>query len=157
MPGYKGHCAGALCLYAILIYCLYAPLQPSYICVLELGLCTIIGALFPDIDIKSKGQKYFYWIFALCLVLLCLYQAFIIAALSGVVLLTPMLVRHRGVFHNPWFLIFGPFVCWFVVLLYSSLIARKVQYHILFFVIGALSHVWLDIGTKRFFKYFAVR
>lgn len=156
MPGYKGHCTGALILYALILYISYAFLRPSYIYIIELGICTLIGALFPDIDIKSKGQKYFYWIFVLCLILLCLHQAFVIAALCSILFLTPMLVRHRGIFHNPWFLIIGPFCCWLIMMIYSPVIARKMQYHLLFFVIGALSHIWLDIGTKRFIKYFAL-
>ena len=70
MPGYRGHLVGGGVTYFILLYILsiYNP-DPS---IMAQGLIfCLVGALFPDIDIKSMGQKYFYialiFLLAFCL------------------------------------------------------------------------------------------
>ena len=61
MPGYKGHLSVALALYGGLIAFLWHT-APSLQTLVVWFIAICAGALFPDIDTKSKGQKYFYWI-----------------------------------------------------------------------------------------------
>ncbi|MGC2310143.1 MAG: hypothetical protein WA432_00805 [Candidatus Babeliaceae bacterium] len=58
MPSYKGHLLGGLVVYSIAL--LFMATTLSWLTKGEWLLCTLFGALFPDIDIKSKGQKLFY-------------------------------------------------------------------------------------------------
>lgn len=68
----------------------------------------ILFALFPDIDIKSKGQKLFYWLFFLLDVGLLVSGRFIEAALLGFVAMLPILSRHRGWTHSIWAMLLVP-------------------------------------------------
>jgi membrane-bound metal-dependent hydrolase YbcI (DUF457 family) len=63
--------------------------------------------------------------------------------------ITPMLVRHRGIFHNPWFVIGLPLIVWVVVSTAMPKVSEKFFFDMLFFSIGALSHLWLDFGTRQ--------
>ncbi len=68
----------------------------------------VIFGLFPDIDIKSKGQLLFYRLFfVLDLVLLAAGQ-YREAALLGFLALLPILSRHRGWTHTVWAMVLIP-------------------------------------------------
>ena len=154
MPGYRVHIAGAFFLYLILLYAMYLVVQPSWFLCVELCGCMIIGALFPDIDIKSKGQKYFYGMIVLTLISMLIYEFHVQAAWFSVLCMMPMLVRHRGIFHNVYFLLGLPLATWTLFYSYNIAAASAFKFHFIFFTIGCLSHVWLDIGTARFIKSF---
>ena len=62
MPNYKTHLAGGLFAYLLSIYAVITLRTISFALALEWLLFCLLGALFPDVDIKSKGQKIFYWI-----------------------------------------------------------------------------------------------
>ena len=57
MPGYRAHLAGGLTVYGITIYLLRSYCGSVFIAA-EWMLFTLAGSLFPDIDTKSKGQKF---------------------------------------------------------------------------------------------------
>src|SRR5438309_2217826 len=63
MPGYKGHLVGGTVAFGLLFFALVGVVvrQPSMLIAGEWLLFALAGSLFPDIDIKSKGQKYFYF------------------------------------------------------------------------------------------------
>src|SRR5580704_7375184 len=104
MPGYRAHLVVGFLTYLPVAYWL-TPYQSSpFIMMLGLLFC-LMGSLFPDIDIKSKGQKLFYTLIFLLLLFLLyfkMYCVFIIVALLGGI---PLLVGHRTIFHHIWFLI----------------------------------------------------
>jgi hypothetical protein len=160
MPGYKGHLVGGIIafglLFIVLMHLIFTQ-QPSHLMMGEWLLCTLAGALFPDIDVKSKGQKYFYYVAFVCLAVLAYHQRFQMLTCFSFVMITPMLVKHRGIFHNPWFVIALPFVVWIGI---ASLLPQKATYlfvDTLFFIGGALSHLWLDFGTRQFWSKLLVR
>jgi hypothetical protein len=149
MSNYKGHLAGGIFAYLIAIYCIIATQSPSFTTGLEWLLFTLAGALFPDVDIKSKGQKLFYWIILILMIVLLINdqtQALIIVAVLGVV---PLLVRHRGIFHRLWFVILVPLVVAWILCLYMPQCNSTIMYDCLFFIVGAISHLWLDLGLRR--------
>jgi membrane-bound metal-dependent hydrolase YbcI (DUF457 family) len=153
MPNYKKHLVGGSIVYAALtITTNKLNLMPPEVSLqLQTLAACLIGSLFPDIDTKSKIQKYTYS--AILITSLCLfisgfeYQAGILATAS----MLPLIVSHRGLFHRMWFIILivslGNFLCylnepkWFNNCFWSSI----------FFLSGAISHIWLDMGWKKLF------
>jgi formate/nitrite transporter FocA (FNT family) len=60
----------------------------------------IMFALWPDVDIKSIGQKLFYTIFFVTdIVLIFYFQEYKIAAYFGLLIILPVLAKHRGWTH----------------------------------------------------------
>ncbi len=152
MPGYKGHLTGGFVAFIALLFVMKQYHNPSMSTMIEWLSCTLAGSLFPDIDIKSKGQKWLYWVlFAL---FLCLFvrKSYCLLSLLGIVALVPMLVNHRGLFHKPWFMVALPASVALAVHCsaphYFPLVARDA----LFFCGGALSHLWLDLGLRRMLR-----
>lgn len=154
MPNYKKHLAGGSIIYGLITY---LSIQQHWLPIdLNLQLQTLaaclVGSLFPDIDTKSKIQKFIYFIILISVVYLMIagleYQAALLASMS----MLPLIVSHRGLFHRLWFILLclglGNFLCysnkacWFKNYVWLSL----------FFLIGVISHIWLDMGWKKLFK-----
>lgn len=154
MPNYKGHLVGGACIYAISLYLVMLFLVPiiSFSLGIEWLLFTLAGALFPDIDVKSKGQKYFYWIILSLALLLLLKGRLEIALAVSILSLVPMLIKHRGLFHRAWFIMLLTGVSSFLLVMYFPACHRTICYDALFFMIGALSHLWLDLGIRGLFR-----
>lgn len=152
MANYKGHLAGGIFVYLLALYCILQVRTVSLVLALEWLLFTLAGALFPDVDIKSKGQKFFYWILLfLSLILLFLnhIQALVVLGFIGLV---PLLVRHRGIFHNFWFIIVVPSLVATFTCMYIPHCSRIIMFDTLFFILGAISHLWLDFGLRRIIR-----
>ncbi len=149
MSSYKGHLAGGCVAFACGLVLITDYAQPDMLLAAEWFLATLAGSLFPDIDIKSKGQKYFYWFF-LGLIFLFVHKNRIdlLIALSVIAML-PLLVKHRGLFHRLWFVIAFPLGLWWLISLQFPLIKAALFFDTLFFILGAISHLWLDLGLKR--------
>jgi len=152
MPNYKGHLAGGTAAYAVLFLLLRSSIKPSFITACEWLVFALAGALFPDIDIKSKGQKYFYRIVLLLFIILIIQNQFEMLAGCSVIAILPMLARHRGLFHRMWFIVSLPLLIWVGVALLSPQLSRVIFFDVLFFITGALSHLWLDLGFWRMIK-----
>ena len=149
MPNYKTHIVGGLA-FGIVTMALTGAFQYASVpTTAEYLGCAVLGSLFPDIDIKSKGQKLFY-ITLTAVLLILLWQRrtawFIALSLLGMI---PLLLRHRGIMHHPWFV--G--CCAGIPALY--LYANNHPYSSLaidlfYFAIGAFSHIILDVGFFNF-------
>lgn len=148
MPGYKVHLVGGMVVYLALLYGISYVAAPSLITSLEWMLCAMAGALFPDVDVKSKGQNIFYWIIFIGLLLLMAQHKWQAASLISLFSLIPQLVGHRGLFHRGLFLIACAVLVIFFMMIWYPFYARGVAFDILFFTLGALSHLWLDMGWK---------
>lgn len=150
MPNYKGHLAGGFIVYLLLLCGLFIARMPSLLTAIEWLFFTLAGALFPDIDIKSKGQKYFYHVALFAFIVLAAQQRFEIITCCSFLVLSPMLVRHRGIFHHPLFVIAVPLLFWACcALVLTPSASRRLLWDAIFFIAGALSHIWLDVGTKH--------
>lgn len=151
MPGYRAHLVGGAAVYGFAVYALQS-LHPTPLTMIEwLGL-SLLGSLFPDIDIKSKGQKLFYsFLLAIFFILLITNRSKAIIALSFVGLV-PILVNHRGLFHKTWFIMIFPLAVALVCGTYTHVSCRALLLDALFFTLGALSHLWLDLGVRRMFR-----
>ncbi len=149
MPNYKVHVVGGAAIGIGAMMATGAWQEASLPTTIEYVGCAVIGSLFPDIDIKSKGQKLFYMALTATLLILLWYQRttwFVALSLIGMI---PLLLRHRGIMHHPWFIS----CCAGIPALY--LYANNHPYShlvidLFYFALGAFSHVMLDIGLFNF-------
>lgn len=150
MPLYKGHLLGGFVSGVSLLFLLSKTVVYSLpvLTALEWLLCALAGALFPDVDTKSKGQKYFYWLIS-ALILLSFYKGHLYcAAYLMLFSILPLIVRHRGLFHCTWFLIVVPLGAAALAGAYLPVYRSFLFYDASFFIIGALSHLLMDFGFK---------
>jgi len=151
MPGYRGHLVGGACAFvAVLLFVSqpYTVFQAAEWCCFAL-----LGSLFPDVDIKSKGQKLFYRAVVMCAVFFALQYWWQALAILGVVALFPQLCNHRGVFHEPWFLLAVPFSAFFTIKCCAPHYTAVAYWDALFFAAGAFSHIYLDRGIKGILRF----
>ena len=154
MPGYRGHLVGGTVAFGLLFFALVGVVitQPSLLTASEWLLFALAGSLFPDVDIKSKGQKYFYYVVFIFLAIFAAQQRFQMFTCFSFITITPMLARHRGIFHCQWFVITVPLILWVMVSMAMPKISQQFFFDILFFIIGALSHIWLDFGARQMIR-----
>lgn len=156
MPGYKVHLAAGVavscCAYATTINLFHLPTVPQLPICIALGL---IGSLFPDIDVQSKIQKIYYRTATLGVFVTLLLQAwtpfFILAAASCLI----TTLTHRTTTHHYWFLIATPLFIVFYLAHQSNHLFYPGMTYAIFFIYGALSHVFLDRSitkVKMFWK-----
>lgn len=143
MPNYRGHLVGGLAVYCIVLAVLVGFI-PSVVTGFEWLLFTLAGALFPDIDIKSKGQKYFYYLVFIALVVLMYQQKFRVASCFSFFAITPMLTKHRGIFHNPFFVVALPLSILMAMSMLFPALSWPLFFDTIFFIAGSLSHLFLD-------------
>ncbi len=151
MPGYRAHLVGGAVAGCLGMYMLQS-LQPSPLTMAEWLGFALVGSLFPDIDTKSKGQKLFYGLLLAIFCVLVLTNRPHLIALLGFVALVPILATHRGLFHRVWFVIGLPMVVALLCAVCTQLSCRVLMFDALFFALGALSHLWLDLGLRRMLR-----
>lgn len=144
MPGYKAHIVGAVATFAGISFMMSSYMQPTPAVAFQCLGATILGALFPDVDIKSKGQGIFYKGMLLCLVLLLWKRQAYLFVIMSFLALVPVLVRHRGLFHRPWFVVVIPLTIAFLVGQSFPVHSEMLLKTTCFFCVGALSHLVLD-------------
>ena len=153
MPGFRGHLAGGTVTYLAILHSMNLSAMTPAVIISGFVFC-LIGSLFPDVDIKSKGQSLFYKI---ALVVLCCFlwyertDLFIGLSLLATV---PLLVKHRGLFHQLWFLIFISISTGLVIGSFHAQFSVWAMKNALFFLAGAISHIVLDkVVTKLKYKF----
>lgn len=152
MPNYQTHLAGGALAFAGLLVCVVPYVQPTVLSAGEWLLFALAGSLFPDIDIKSKGQKYFYWMVLLLLLIFTYTKRFIPLAVISIIATLPLISKHRGLFHRAWFVIIAPLILWHLLSMQYPAIKIALLFDMLFFIVGALSHLWLDMGFKKMLR-----
>lgn len=147
MPGYKGHLAGGL-FFALmgivggvmLGWIVFDPLIAAALA----GFC-LLGALIPDVDTDSKGQRLYYLVFALVDLGLIIHEFYMWAAWLGLFAMLPAIGSHRGWTHTWWamFLVPTPILAMPALLLGVDAAQLFLPYYIAF-VTGYFSHLLLD-------------
>lgn len=145
MSGYKSHMYGGIILMIIVIHFFYHSFfNPSLIEILWYIIIAIMFALWPDVDIKSKGQKLFYIIFFITDIYLIITGQFKISAFFGLIIILPILSKHRGWTHSYLAMILIPSP----ILIYPMLSAGSIDLigfpYYLAAITGYLSHLILD-------------
>lgn len=151
MPGYKGHIVGGLAAYFVVVL-LCSCMQSSWVLLTQGLLFTCLGALFPDIDTKSKGQKFFYTLLCAACIALLLNQFYIMVAFIATIAFLPLMVPHRGLFHNFWFIMVFIIMTSFMLITFFPLYKMSILKNAAFFMLGVLSHLLLDFGISRTFR-----
>ncbi|MBD3272941.1 hypothetical protein GF385_01145 [Candidatus Dependentiae bacterium] len=151
MPKYKTHLSFGFLTFFIVFFILnFINISNNYI-FLYLGAC-LLGSLFPDIDTKSMIQKFFYFFLFFVVIWAIFIKNWQIAAFIGLLALIPMIVNHRKLTHRIWFVIIVPFFIPIIVYHYNKNMLYPAFFSYVFFVCGAVSHIWLDFGIKRSFR-----
>lgn len=156
MPKYKTHLAAGFITFFVvhkIIFYLYPSIYNKYQSNLFLFLFScLFGSLFPDIDTKSKIQRFFYiFIFSIILILIISKEWAALSIITPLIFL-PLLVNHRSFFHKIWFLTFIAISILITSQLYFNYNMQNTALLFTFFVAGCLSHIMLDYGIFRFFK-----
>jgi hypothetical protein len=155
MPNYKGHLWGGFLLSGMVLFpLLYFHLIPStWWLIVSLLVAGLLGSLFPDVDTKSKGQRIFYYVLSAVFFILAVQGQYKFIVMLMPVALLPVLVHHRGLFHRAWFiLLFVGFTTLYACISWPGL-KDVIVLNSLFFILGALSHLYLDLGWRRMFKW----
>jgi len=151
MPNYKTHLFGGLGAY-IIGMCALGRFCQSTECGVEWLAFALAGALFPDIDIKSKSQKLFYLLLLFITSVIYVEKRYDMLPAIGVATFFPLLVKHRSIFHRLWFVVLASYAIWRTGSAFRPDLATMLQFDMLFFAAGAISHLWLDFGFRRMFK-----
>ena len=149
MSNYKGHLVGGAVTFTGLYFGLTAlrgALPSGWI---ELLGITLFASLFPDIDTKSKIQMSTYRVLFVLFIVLFWFGYYQVMALGAIMLLVPLVVHHRGLTHQRWFLIALPLAVAAIVYHYAPAQGARALCDALFFIAGAFSHLVLDVGIKR--------
>jgi len=154
MPNYKKHLFYALVVYyLILLFILFYGQSVFDLNNAIIWLLAILsGSLFPDIDIKSKGQRLFYFIFLFIVILSLICKNYHIAISITLFSFVPILAKHRGLFHNVWFLIMVILIVSKILINYFPEYRNLILSSCAFFAIGAKLHIFLDFNYKKLFK-----
>ena len=145
------HLFGGVCAFALLLH--YGVCEKvSILTYVEWFLMAILGSLFPDVDICSVSQRFFYTVAIVLIVFLFLIGHWMSGAIFSVVSLIPIIVRHRGIFHS-WLFLLGLLIA-ILTFLYKLFPAYKPMFFwdLLFFGVGILSHLIFDFKHKIFTK-----
>ena len=145
MASGKGHIWGGMVFGVIFVYSItnyfYSP------SLLEIVIYIALACMFsvwPDIDIKSVGQKIFYTIFLATDIFLIIQKEFEIAAYFGLIIILPILAKHRGWTHSIPAMILVPSP----LLLYPVITEGSINISGVYFygaaVTGYFSHLVLD-------------
>jgi len=146
MPGYKTHITGALLfcgLLSLFPFWLPLPITGKIVCA---ALAVFFG-LWPDVDAKSKGQAIYLTIFLIVDSALIYVKEYEKAAYLGLLIVFPILARHRGWTHSLLGMIVVPGGIFLIALHYFG--GRPADFFPYLFaaVLGYASHLILD----RFF------
>jgi membrane-bound metal-dependent hydrolase YbcI (DUF457 family) len=115
-------------------------------------LASLLGGLFPDIDIKSKGQQLLYALIIPLLVAALLAQKIVFSILLATLGILSPLLPHRGITHELWFVLVAPLIGPLLVTLYCPEYTEYSKMLYLFFIVGAMSHLILDFGPTELIR-----
>ena len=146
MASYKGHSAGGIAAAAVFLggFHHFFSFQPDWVDILVFLVTGLLGALFPDVDTNSRGQDIFYSLFFILDFSLIALRKFEYAALLGLLVILPVLGRHRGWTHTWWAMLIVPFpIILLPVAFFKADPVSLIPYY-LCAVSGYLSHLILD-------------
>ncbi len=83
---------------------------------------TLFFSLFPDLDITSIPQRWFYRIIFLLLIILGYTGEFEIATLAAIIAITPILDHHHGWTHNLYSPVFVPLI---LIIIYDMILMKN--------------------------------
>ena len=153
MPNYKAHIGGGVVFFFItlLITLFYISNVEFTLGIQWLASC-IFGALFPDIDTKSKIQRFVYIGMLVFLLFLAHQKQSSLFMAVTFLAMVPLIVNHRTLFHRPIFILFIGLASATLLTMYQPQLKIIFFSNALFFIIGCISHIFLDKGFKGVFR-----
>ena len=145
MAGGKTHIWGGFVFVIIFIYTITNYFyQPALIEVVIYFALACMFSVWPDIDIKSYGQKFFYIIFFITDLFFIINEEYKIASYFGLIIILPVLAKHRGWTHSIPAMILIPSPLLFYPVVISGEIDVSGIYFYAAAVTGYFSHLVLD-------------
>lgn len=147
MPNYKTHLVGGLASF-FLVFSGIATCLPTLQLSLEILILalvlSLVGSIFPDIDIPSKMQKWFY-ISSIGLIFYSLFlknKLFFALVCTTIVIVT--FLTHRTITHKPLFIsVFGLIPTCTGIYCFPEHAQEFISLYA-YFTAGSLSHIFLD-------------
>ena len=146
MASGKGHILGGLVfLWLFLTILANFFFVPSAMEIIIFTAIAVMFSLWPDVDIKSLGQKVFYTIFFVTDAILVFYfQDYKTAAFFGLLIILPILAKHRGWTHSRLTAVLLPTPLLLVPMyVFEGSLAQGLPYYIAA-VTGYFSHLFFD-------------
>ncbi|MBD3231770.1 hypothetical protein GF322_03855 [Candidatus Dependentiae bacterium] len=156
MPKYKTHLIGGFVTFILIAFIFIYILKQKDIIEITFSrgiiflLFCLFGSLFPDIDTKSKVQKYIYYPLFIVIIIAILIKNWLLLSLVSILAFIPILANHRKLTHKVWFLIFIPLLPFIFIAKLNKIHQKELFLFYIFFVAGAFSHIFLDFGPSRF-------
>ncbi|MCK4499045.1 metal-dependent hydrolase [Candidatus Babeliales bacterium] len=154
MPSYQGHLIGGVFVFSVIATVPYTAKflgHPDLVTSFSLLAACLLGSLFPDIDIQSKGRNVFYYVLVGLGAIALSQQLFGLTIFFTLLGIVPVFIQHRGLTHNPLFVIGIPFIAAKIITPIIPKIASLQMHYYIFFVAGALSHIILDFMPYKLF------
>ena len=146
MASGKGHILGGLVfLWLFLTILANFFFVPSAMEIIIFAAIAVMFSLWPDVDIKSIGQKVFYTIFFVTDAILVFYfQDYKTAAFFGLLIILPILAKHRGWTHSRLTAVLLPTPLLLVPMyIFEGSLAQGLPYYFAA-VTGYFSHLFFD-------------
>ena len=146
MASGKGHILGGLVfLWLFLTILANFFFVPSAMEIIIFTAIAVMFSLWPDVDIKSIGQKVFYTIFFVTDAILIFYfQDHKTAAFFGLLIILPILAKHRGWTHSRLTAVLLPTPLLLVPMyVFEGSLAQGIPYYFAA-VTGYFSHLFFD-------------
>lgn len=146
MASGKGHILGGLVfLWLFLTILANFFFVPSAMEIIIFAAIAVMFSLWPDVDIKSIGQKVFYTIFFVTDAILVFYfQDYKTAAFFGLLIILPILSKHRGWTHSRLTAVLLPTPLLLVPMyVFEGSLAQGLPYYFAA-VTGYFSHLFFD-------------
>ncbi len=143
MAGYRGHIGGALLFCGLLYFFPFwnpLPVWGKAACV---GIA-VLFALWPDVDVKSKGQTIYILAFLIIDAILIYRQEYKRAAYLGFLIVLPIVSPHRGWTHSFIAMILIPGAIYLAVIKYTEGTPKDYLPYFLAALFGYASHLLLD-------------
>lgn len=147
MPGYRTHLIAGTLVFAGCASLVSSSMRPEdktiKLWALFLG-ATLLGALFPDIDVPSKMQRLFYITVCGVLIGALILKLYTLFMGTGAGAIAVAFLRHRTITHRVWFMTLLACGLMGAGLFFFPATGRLWAIASLFFMIGAWSHLLLD-------------
>lgn len=155
MPNYKTHLvAGLACFFIVArVTSNSLPSLALPLSLLPAGLLlSLIGSIFPDIDVPSKMQKWFYFACIGAVGLAIWSKSHVLMASIGTGIVFVTFLTHRTITHKPAFLALIALVPTLIATYLLPNHANNAFSLYSYFITGCLSHILLDRLLTRFNK-----
>ncbi len=143
MPGYKGHIFFSLLFCGVLYFFPFwqsLSITGKLICI---AICVFFG-LWPDVDTKSKGQTIFLLLFLTANGFLIYRGEYKRAAYLGLLIVLPLMSRHRGWTHSIVAMILIPGAVYLIFVQYTGSHYYDILPYFLAALLGYSSHLAAD-------------